>query len=91
MSSEDAGVVMLRLPDGQGQPFPFRAQVEVPATAGKVAVLDARVDEALARWCEYNDWALPGKVERTTEVDEAGDRRRVGRFTVTGYREHTDG
>lgn len=84
MSSEDASVVMLRLPEGQGQPFPFPAQVEVPASAGKQAVLNARVDDAVRRWCEQNDWTHD-RVVYSTEVDEDGVKRRIGRFTVTGF------
>lgn len=83
MSSEDAGVVVLRLPEGQGQPFPFAAQVEVPAHAGRVALLNARVDVAIAAWCDHNDWTI-GPVTYSTEHDEDGVRRRVGRFQVLG-------
>ena len=83
MSSEDAGIVVLRLPGGQGQAFPFDAQVEIPASAGRVAVLNERVDVAVARWVQHNDWRV-GPTVYSTEVDEDGVRRRVGRFKVLG-------
>lgn len=86
MSSEDAGVVMFYLPQGVGEEPPFPARVGVPATAGKRAVLDARVDAEIARWTEREDWAI-GRVTYSTEPDEDGVRRRFGTFTVTGYKE----
>lgn len=83
MSSEDANVVILRFPNGRPSDYPFDAQVEVPAHVGRVSQLNRRVDEAITSWVQHNDWRV-GSVIYSTEVDEDGVRRRIGRFKVLG-------
>lgn len=78
MSSDDGDVVTLRLVGKE----PPMGQVEVPASGGRNARLDERVDAAITRWCDYNDWEHPSKIERFTEVNEDGVRCRIGRFVI---------